>query len=303
MQLLLSKHSRMPLCRKRDQIMIQSVTKAINILHAFSPSEPRLALGEIAQRMGLPKSTTHNLLATLVAGGLVERVDDDRYALGPAVIALTLAVRVNVELRDRSAPLLRELADVCRDSVFLTIRDGDSCLYIYAVESSTRLQARTAIGDRSPLHCTAVGKAMLAFMPTEEVAAIAARAGLAGFTENTIRDVARLQEEVAATRQRGYSMDCAEHEPGIYCIGAPIFDATNAIVGACSISGNDPEIVSSRVEELSRHVRYAAQETSRRMGHIPSRPSLVLPPGGINEGFAPPSPLPVFAAQLPGRIR
>ncbi len=269
-------------CRKGAEgsayiTMIQSVAKAIDVLHAFTPTEPRLALGEVVHRLGLPKSTAHNLLATLVAGGLVERTDDDRYALGPQLIALTLGVRVNVELRDRSAPLLRELADVCRDSVFLVVRDGDSCLYIYAVESATRLQARTAIGDRSPFHCTAVGKAMLAFMPQEEIDAILSRTVLNRFTENTITDIAALQAELAITRRRGHSIDNAEHEEGIYCVGAPIHDASGAVVGACSLSGTNPEIIQSRLADISQRVRYAAQESSRRIGYIPSRTALVLP--------------------------
>ena len=122
--------------------MIKSVAKAIDIMRAFSPSEPRLTLAEIARRRGLPKSTVHNLLATLLAYGFIEKAGDDYYALGTAIIALTQAVRVNVELRDRAAPLLRELADACRESVYLTVLDRDHCLYIYAIESPKRLLAR-----------------------------------------------------------------------------------------------------------------------------------------------------------------
>lgn len=136
--------------------MIKSVAKAVEILMLFSPEEPRLSLAEIARRSGLPKATVHSLLATLVHYGLVERTDDGRYALGTALIPLTQAVRVNVELRDRAAPLLRELADATRESVYLTVRDGDFALYIYAVESPRRLLARTAYGCRRsgspPLH-------------------------------------------------------------------------------------------------------------------------------------------------------
>lgn len=259
------------------QTVIHSVAKAIDILNAFTPSEPRLALGEVAHRLGLPKSTAHNLLATLVAGGMVERTDDDRYALGPHLIALTLGVRVNVELRDRAAPLLRELADACRDSVFLTIRDGDSSLYIYAVESATRLQARTAIGDRSPMHCTSAGKAILSHLPRAEVDAIVERTGMTRFTEDTITTLEELHEQLAIAKRRGFAIDNGEHETGIYCVGAPVFDAGGTVIGACSFSGPDPEILKSRLEEISRRVRYVAQESSRRIGYVPARTALVPP--------------------------
>ena len=208
--------------------MINSVLKAIDILQAFSPSEPRLTLAEIAGRLGMPKSTTHNLLATLLSCGFVEKVDADRYALGTAVMALTQAVRVNVELRDRAAPLLRDLADQCRESVYLTVLDGDYALYIYAVESPNRLMARTAVGDRAHLHCTSVGKAMLAYLPEDEVEAIVARVGLPASSERTITRLDDLREELAATRARGFAIDNQEHELRTFCIGAPIFDAAAA---------------------------------------------------------------------------
>ena len=258
--------------------MISSVLKAIDILQAFSPSEPRLTLAEIANRLGMPKSTTHNLLATLLSCGFVEKVDANHYALGTAVIALTQAVRVNVELRDRAAPLLRELADLCRESVYLTVLDGDYGLYIYAVESPHRLMARTAVGDRAHLHCTSVGKAMLAHLPTKEVEAIVERVGLPASSELTITRPEALREELAATRARGFAIDSQEHEPHTFCIGAPIFDASGRVVAACSISGADPEIVSRRLVELSQRVREVAQEASRRMGFVPSRQALVLAP-------------------------
>jgi DNA-binding IclR family transcriptional regulator len=275
--------------------MINSVLKAIDILQAFSPSEPRLSLAEIAGRLGMPKSTTHNLLATLLSCEFVEKVDADRYALGTAVVALTQAVRVNVELRDRAAPLLRELADVCRESVYLTVLDGDYGLYIYAVESPNRLMTRTAVGDRAHLHCTSVGKAMLAYLPAREVEAIVQRMGLPASSVRTITCLDGLREELAATRARGFALDNQEHELRTFCIGAPIFDAGGRVIAACSISGADPEIVGRRLPELSQRVREVALEASRRMGFVPARQALVLAPPMRAWGSRPPSDESAFA--------
>jgi DNA-binding IclR family transcriptional regulator len=275
--------------------MINSVLKAISILQAFSPAEPRLTLAEIADRLGMPKSTTHNLLATLLSCGFIEKVDGDRYALGTAVVALTQGVRVNVELRDRVAPLLRELADVCRESVYLTALDGDFGLYIYAVESPNRLMARTAVGDRTHLHCTSVGKAMLAYLPPAEVEAIVARVGLPASSERTITRLEDLRQELAAIRSRGFALDNQEHELHTFCVGAPIFDAGGRVIAACSISGADPEIVGRRLAELARRVRETAQEAARRMGFVPARPALVLAPATRTWG----SRLPLDAPAAP----
>ncbi len=258
--------------------MINSVLKALDILDVFSTLEPRLSLADIASRLGLPKSTAHHLLTTLLARGFVEKVDGDHYALGTAIIAHTQAVRVNVELRDRAAPLLRELADAARESVYLTVLDGDYCLYIYAVESPRRLMARTAVGDRAHLHCTSVGKAILACLPDAEVEAIVTRVGMPAATKYTLTDLPGLRADLEQTRQRGYAVDRQEHEASTYCIGAAIFDAAGRVIGACSISGQDPEIMGRRLQDLSQRVQFTAQEVARRMGFVPPRQALVMAP-------------------------
>lgn len=255
--------------------MINSVLKAIRIMELFTPENPTQALADISKQLGLPKSTVHNLLNTLMAAGYIEKTDNNLYALGTAIIALTQNVRVNVEVRDRAAPLLRELADLCSESVYLTIRDGDFALYIYAIESSHRLLARTAVGDRANLHCTAVGKAILAHLPGDEVDRVIARAGLPRFTAATITSPSVLMEQLQEIRLQGYSVDRQEHETGVFCIGAPIFDVHGHVFGACSVSGIDPEIVGKRAGVISGAITRVAMDISRRMGYVPSSIGLV----------------------------
>ncbi|RIK43623.1 MAG: IclR family transcriptional regulator [Chloroflexi bacterium] len=256
--------------------MIGSVLKAIDILRLFSAEEPRLGLAEISARLGLPKTTAHSLLNTLVTRHLVEKTDDGRYALGAEIIALTQAVRINIELRDLAAPLLRELSDACRESVYLAVLDGTFCLYIYAVESPRRLRARTAVGDRAHLHCTAVGKAMLSCLQPAEVARIVSQAGLPRFTAATITDGRQLQDELEQTHARGYALDRGEHEAGTYCVGAPIFSRRGQVIAACSVAGVDPAIVNGKLPDYSTHVLFTAQEISRYLGFLPARAAAVV---------------------------
>lgn len=255
--------------------MINSVLKAIKVMNLFSASETRLSLAEVSSRLNMPKSTAHNLLTTLLSENYIEKVEGDLYALGTAPISLTQNVRVNVEIRDPAAPILRKLADSSRESVYLTIKDGDYALYIYAIESQHRLLARTAVGDRVPLHCTSVGKAILAFLPPEQTDEIVKRVGLPAFTGATITDGDLLRQELAQTRERGYSIDNSEHETGTYCLGAPVFNARGRVVGSCSVSGTDPEILVGRLPELSALVIHRSQQISRRMGFVPSTVSAV----------------------------
>jgi DNA-binding IclR family transcriptional regulator len=250
--------------------MINSIRKAIHIMNMFSAAEPRLTLTEISRRLNIPKSTVHSLLSTLLTEGFIEQLDDGSYALGTAVIVLTQRVRVNVELRDRAAPYLRQLADQCGESVYLTIRDGDFVLYIYAIESSRRLIARTAVGDRAHLHCTGVGKAILAELPAEEVTAMVGRVGLPTVTKYTTSTLPQLQTILEQTRERGYSFDNQENELGNYCIGAALYDGTGQVIGACSVAGTDPEIIGARSHELAQNLLTAALAISRNMGFVPA---------------------------------
>jgi DNA-binding IclR family transcriptional regulator len=255
--------------------MINSVIKAIDILEIFSREQPALGLGEISKRLDIPKSTTHNILKTLVSRGYIEKNDNGVYALGTSIIPLTQNVRINVDLRDQAAPVLRELSDSCRESVYLTILDGYMGLYIYAVELPGRLLARTAVGDRGHLHSTAVGKAILSCLSRDKVREIIQHVGLPKYTEDTITNESDLFDELDAISQRGYSRDCAENEVGLYCVAAPIYDQSGKVIAACSVSGINSDIIGDQENDVSSRVMYTAQEISRRMGYIPSRASLL----------------------------
>lgn len=131
------------------------------------------------------------------------------------------------------------------------------------------------MGDEVHMHCTGVGKALLSQLSDQELDSILEHAGLPQFTPNTIVDVETLKHDLTVTRQRGYAIDNEEHEIDSYCIGVPIFDDRSQVVAACSLSGTDPEILSSRCQKLSSHLLQTAEEISRRMGYVPSRKSMV----------------------------
>jgi DNA-binding IclR family transcriptional regulator len=258
---------------KSTRSPVMSVIKALDILAAFSPEQPCLTLSEIADHLHVPKATAYNLVATLRTRGFLEKTEDERYSLGTAIIPLTQCVRVNVQIRDRAAPLLRVLAQQTQETVYLTIRDGDYALYIYGIESARRLLARTAVGDRVVMHCTAVGKAILSGLSPDEVKAIATRVGLPGFTPHTITDIDKLAADLELTRQRGYSIDQEEHELRTFCLGAPICDESGRVIASCSVAGTDSAILGSRLAQLTSVLMQCADEISRRMGYVTSRPS------------------------------
>lgn len=252
--------------------MNNSLLKALDLLDVFTTTEPRLPLSEISRRLSLPKSTTHRLLSTLHARGFVERLANEEYSLGTAIVALGQTVRVNVEVRDRAATIARALAERCQESIYVAVLEGDHVLYIYAIETSQRLTARTAVGDRAPLYCTGVGKACLAMLTADDSKMLDS-IDLTPITPNTVTDIVVLRSEMDSIRERGYSVDREEHEDGTYCTAAPFFGADGRVVGAISISGRHQDIVGNRLPELSQAVGEAAGLISSRLGFVASRPS------------------------------
>lgn len=149
----------------------------------------------------------------------------------------------------------------------MVIRDGDEAVYIDKVEGNRTIRMYSQIGRQVALHSTAVGKAILAFLPPEEVEKIIASRGLPRFTPRTISTMAALQAELAGVKERGYAIDDGENEEGIRCVGAPVFDYQGRVVAAISISGPVLNVTPERVPVLGRLVRQAGEEISRRLGY------------------------------------
>ncbi len=255
--------------------MNTSLLKALDILGSFSAERPRRSLTELSREMNIPKSTVHRLLRTLQSRGFIEQVKGEEYSLGSNIIALTQAVRVNVEVRDRAATVARSLAEASGESVYVAVAEATGVLYIYAVETSKRLRARTAVGDRAPFYCTSIGKACLAFMPDQERNALIAALNLIPATKHTITSAASLAADLEETIHRGYAKDCQEHEEGIFCLAAPFRDETGNVVGAISVSGSDREILGLREDVLATSLMEASEQISNRLGYVASRRSLI----------------------------
>jgi DNA-binding IclR family transcriptional regulator len=248
---------------------VRSVSRAVRILEVFGQGSA-LTVTEVARSLRLPKSSVYELLATLTAEGLVEKDDGSgRYRLGLRLLDLAYAVRHNLEVSRVARPQLEQLAARLDETVQLTVLDRDQVLYIDGCESSRQLRTFFDLGDRAPLHCTALGKAILAFLPPPEIERIIRLKGLRRFTANTLTRADALRAELARTRERGYSIDNIEHEEGVRCIGAPLRDRGGAIRAAISVSGPSTRLPPERDAAIARLVVQAAEEISRRLGYRP----------------------------------
>lgn len=247
--------------------MVKSVDRAIRILELLSENN-KMGITEISKKLNLPKTTTYDIVSTLHERGILEKDEENnRYFLGLKLFELGDAARANFELRKIAVPYLKELNSKLDETVHLTVRDNDEVLYIECFESTKRLRTYSVIGVRAPLYCTAVGKALLAFLPDEEIKKIVRKKGFIRFTPNTITDEKRLFDEIKKIRELGYSIDDVEHEEGVRCVGAPIRDHTGRVVASISVSGPTQRVTKSKVPQLAKIVMATAKEISSRLGY------------------------------------
>ncbi len=244
-----------------------TVTKAISILDVLAiKADSGISLAELSSLIEMPKSSTHRYLVTLLELGLAERKYNDRYYLGPKVIELAGTYLLKSDLRNDSQATLDELAEMTGETIHLAVPSGTEVVYIAKVESKHALSMFSHIGARLPMHCTALGKAILAFSDHHKLQAVLSTP-LVTRTPNSITLVKELEDELTLVRSRGYAIDNEENEVGIRCVGAPIFDYTTKPIGAISVSAPSDRMDQERCNSIGPLVRKAAQNISRRKGY------------------------------------
>jgi IclR family transcriptional regulator, KDG regulon repressor len=234
----------------------QSLDRSLAILECFSPREPQLGLGEVARRVGLPKSTTHRFLTTLVSRGYMVPGPAGRYSLGIRLWELGCVAVAQIGLREAAGPTLEWLARESQETIHLAVLDGDEIVYIDKIDSTQPVQAYSRIGGRMPACCVATGKAMLAHQPPGFVADLM-RAGLRRHTPRTITDPARFRKTLARVPLDGYAVNLGEYRLDVGGVAAPIKDH----VARVSL------LPRTRLKVLAPLVVRAAAEISRRLGH------------------------------------
>ncbi|MCR4441978.1 MAG: IclR family transcriptional regulator [Peptococcaceae bacterium] len=251
----------------RNGHTIQSVERALNILEEFSGKEKELGVTEIAKRLGLKKNTCFGLLKTLQNRGYVEQnPDTGKYRLGLKIFQLGQVYEEGLELREIARPYLQDLVEKTRETVHLVVRNRAEAVYIEKVEGPSAINIISQVGRSVNLHCTGVGKALLAYFPENLYREVLAR-GLGRFTEKTITDPGELAKSLEAIREKGYSIDDEEIEIGLRCIAAPIFNHRKEAIAAISISGPKTRITDEKIEEFARLVKTATGSISIKLGY------------------------------------
>lgn len=247
--------------------MVKSVFRAIKILEWLGGHKEGLTVTDISRELDFPKSSTHEILATLEQENLIVKDYANRYFLGLKLFELGSIAQLDLEIRRIARPFLKRLNEELDETVHLTVLDGNEVLYVDCLESSKRLRTYSVLGVRAPLYCTSVGKAILAFQEKETLESILNSMTLEKFTENTITDTSFLMDELNTTTQRGYAVDNMEHEEGLRCVGAPIRNHAGKVFAAISVSGPSQRITLGNISEIGKVVMSQAEEISEQLGY------------------------------------
>lgn len=239
---------------------IQSLARGLKILEIMADCENGIGITELADQLGVDKSTASRLVQTLLKDGFVQKAKDGRsYNLGPMLVNLSRSVIGRMPLRDTAKPFLKELVEVSGECSHLAIYAQGKALYIDQMESPSTLRVNVEVGQLAPLHCTALGKVMLAFgnypLPAE----------LERHTAKTITDLQALEKELETVRKTGYAIDDMEFDNDVRCISVPLFDFREKLVGAIGISGPAARLGLKDIETLAPHIIQIGQQLSDKL--------------------------------------
>ncbi len=250
--------------------LVQSVDRSITILETLAKERDGCGVTELSNATSLHKSTVHRLLGTLMSRGYVEKcLDNQNYKLGMKILLLGSSILDRMDLRDIAKPYIQELSSKTKEVVHLAILDKGEAVYIDKVESPDHsIRMYSQIGKRSPLHCTGVGKVLLCQLSDAEVEEIMEEKGMYKYTKSTIDNLNQLKEELALIRTRGYAFDEVEHEEGIRCVAAPIYNNKKKIIASISLSGPIILVTHYRMPELTEEILKTAKEISYQLGYI-----------------------------------
>ncbi len=240
--------------------------KTLVVLDCLVEAGSEASLAELAQRSGLPKPTTHRVLRTLTELGYATANGQGRYSVGPALLALAGKALSQRQIPRHARKALESLRDEVGRTVHLAVRSGRQAIYVDKIESRQPYHLVSHVGMSIPLHCTSIGKAILAAMPPDEADALLQSGPIEARTEKTITSHEAMMDELDRTRARGYAIDNEENESGVTCVGAAVYDSLGDVLGAVSVSALTVSLREGELARAAGAVRTAADEVSTSLG-------------------------------------
>jgi IclR family acetate operon transcriptional repressor len=239
---------------------VQSVHRSLDVLEALAAAGGAAGLSELAAACGLAPPTLHRLASTLAARGYLRQTPDRRYCLGSRLVPL--GIEAHAMLGERALPVLRRLAELTGESANLAVLTHGCAEYVSQAPGSHAMRIFTEVGNRVALHCTGVGKALLASIPPDQARQLIGTGPLAARTPATITDPGALHAELSRVRAQGYALDEGEMEVGVRCVAVGM---PGAAPMAMSVSGPSARMTDELVAVAVSALQAASSELSRRL--------------------------------------
>ena len=247
---------------------IQSVKRAIQVLNLFTHDNSELSLKQISQELNIHKSSALRIVQTMEMERYILREPiAGKYRLGYRLYELGNMVIPAIELKKESEPILRRLMQKTKETVHLVIHDKGEAYYLNKIDGPRRMQILSKIGSRLPMHCSAMGKVLLAYMDPDELKKFMHEKKLCRLTPNTITDPEVLMGELKCIQKAGYAVDNGEFENGLKCIAAPIRDSSGKVVAAMSISGDAARLNQKKITQFVELIIDSANKLSAKLGY------------------------------------
>src|SRR3954452_4827930 len=240
---------------------VQSLERAFLLLELMADEGGEVPLSRLAVGSGLPLSTIHRLIRTLVARGYVRQLPSRRYVLGPRLIHL--GESSSRTLGSWAGPHLTDLVDGIGETANMAMLDGDRVVYVAQVPSRHSMRMFTEVGRRVHLHCTGVGKALLAQLPRDTARELVERAGMPRRTPHTITDPDEMMAELDRISERGYAIDDGEQELGVRCVAVPVLGGPGQT--ALSVSGPEGRVTVESVPQIAELLQATAAELAAEL--------------------------------------
>jgi len=254
--------------KKSPKYPIKVLNKALSILEILLQQGSAMNMTELSEKLELYPSTIHRILDTLKYRGYVEQdPHTQKYQLGLKALELGMAKLHQMDLAREATPHLKELVNQCNETVHLGVLEAGEVLYLAKEESSQTIRMISYVGRRSPLHCTALGKVLLAYLSAEERKKILGEKVLPRLTENTITDKRELEKELSKVREQGFAFDREENEKDVRCVAAPIRNYQGEVIAALSISSPVFRIDKNAQNSLKEALIETSEKISRRLGY------------------------------------
>ena len=239
--------------------------KALAVLDYIGEQMRPVTVQEVSRALNADRASAYRMLMTLVQAGYATREGDKAYRLSFRLLTLTRHLVAEDERAQQILAALRTISDATGETVHYSVLERDSAVLVYRAKGAQRVAVDFQIGDRSPLHCTSIGKVLLAFNDLR-IAEATIAGGLAAVAPKTITDGEALRRELARVRAQGYAFDDREFAPDMRCLAVPVFERGGKVPGGIAISGPASRFDRSHLERLRDIVLPRATALSQRLG-------------------------------------